>query len=270
MTCLTNIYHPNIDPTDQYANVCLNILDDWPPSYGLQDLIQGILFLLHNPNLDDPLSPYFDDFYDEEEFAKNVRMSLRGEKVEGVTFDTRPAPAAAETVTSTAREVGVTRERGGFFSEQNQEDNFGLTNLFADQKQVCIEDDSAEDSDDDEDVLPDRRQVDEVNTKQEVTNWVEHTLADDDTDVVMTGDNTVQQMHQAAEGNTCRVVPSSRVTLHRSPEKTLVCRHSRQTGVGLHVLGKLLNVATTCVRFSLSHVHRHPLRLRLVTNASLR
>jgi len=276
VTCLTNIYHPNIDPTEHYENVCLNILNDWPPSYGLQDCIQGILFLLYNPNLADPLSPYFDDFYDEEEFAKNVRMSLRGESVEGVTFDTRRAPTAAGTVTSTEREVDVTRDRGGFFSEQNQEDNFGLKNLFADQKQFCIEVDSAEDTDDDEDVLPDRKHeetVVEVNTKQEDTNGVEHTLTDDDTDVIMAGDITVHQVHHAAEWNTCRdliVVPSSRVMLHRSPDKGLVCRHSRQTVIGLHVLRKLLNVATTCVRFSLSHVHRHPRRVRLVTNASLR
>ena len=202
-------------------------------------------------------------------------MSLRGEEVEGVTFDTRQSPTAAETVTSTAREVDVTRDRGGFFSEGNQEDNFGLTNLFADQKQVCVEDDSAEDTGDVEDVLPDRKQgemVGQVNTKQEDMNGVEHTLADD-TDVVMAGGATVQQVHHAAEGNTCRdliVAPSSRVMLHRSPEKGLVCRHSRQTVVGLHVFRKLLNVATTCVRFSLSHVHRHPRRLRLVANASLR
>ena len=117
VTCLTNIYHPNIDPTETWVNVCMNIFDDWPPCYGLQDCIQGLLFLLHNPNLSDPLSPYFDGSLDEEEFARNVRKSLLGEEVEGETFDSGEIPAVTETATET---------------ERQEEDTLGLENIFAD------------------------------------------------------------------------------------------------------------------------------------------
>ena len=110
MTCLTNIYHPNIDPTDCDDNVCLNIFNEWLPCYGLQDCIQGLLFLLHNPNLTDPLSPYFDAFYDEEEFAKNVRKSLMGEVVEGATFDTQESPPATDTTIKHEEEHTLTLE----------------------------------------------------------------------------------------------------------------------------------------------------------------
>ena len=81
----------------------------------MQDCIQGLLFLLHNPNLTDPLSPYFDAFYDEEEFAKNVRKSLLGEEVEGATFDSRESLPATDTTTKHKEEDTVTLE--GIFAD---------------------------------------------------------------------------------------------------------------------------------------------------------
>lgn len=87
MKCLNNIYHPNIDPTEDDTNVCLSLLEEWQPNFGLDDIIQGLLFLLHNPNLSDPLSPYFDPDMDESEFQSNVQQSLLGQQVEGCFFD---------------------------------------------------------------------------------------------------------------------------------------------------------------------------------------
>ncbi|XP_041358643.1 uncharacterized protein LOC121375315 [Gigantopelta aegis] len=89
--CLTPIYHPNIDPTDNAegsTNVCLDMFDGetWDEVYGLDGALQGILFLFYHPNIEDPLSPYFDPSLSEDEFADNVKRSLRGEDVEGVEY----------------------------------------------------------------------------------------------------------------------------------------------------------------------------------------
>ncbi|XP_046348677.2 uncharacterized protein LOC124129208 [Haliotis rufescens] len=87
--CETQIYHPNIDPTEEYddTNVCLNMFnsDEWQEAYGIDGIVQGLLFLFYEPNLEDPLSPYFDST-SEEEFETNVLASLKGEIVEGVQY----------------------------------------------------------------------------------------------------------------------------------------------------------------------------------------
>ncbi|XP_019620755.1 PREDICTED: uncharacterized protein LOC109467258 [Branchiostoma belcheri] len=58
VVCLTNIYHPNIDTVDEYeGEICLSLLDEWQPTFTLEDVIIGLLFLLYHPNLEDPLSP---------------------------------------------------------------------------------------------------------------------------------------------------------------------------------------------------------------------
>ena len=36
-------------------NVCFNLFDEWQPDFGLQDVVQGLLFLLHNPEPEDPI-----------------------------------------------------------------------------------------------------------------------------------------------------------------------------------------------------------------------
>ena len=53
----------------------------------LEDVVQGLLFLLHQPNLEDPLNSMFGVAEDEEEFVNNVRRSLRGEEVDGMEFE---------------------------------------------------------------------------------------------------------------------------------------------------------------------------------------
>ncbi|ESP02202.1 hypothetical protein LOTGIDRAFT_98196, partial [Lottia gigantea] len=84
--CLTHVYHPNIDTEKgvdyenfgEISNVCLNMLKDWQPSFHLDGLINGLLFLFHQPNLDDPYSSYFEYNVSMDDFEKNVRKSLLG------------------------------------------------------------------------------------------------------------------------------------------------------------------------------------------------
>lgn len=126
--CQTHIYHPNIDSYDSCeGEVCLNLLDElWTSEMSLEDVVQGLLFLLHEPNLDDPLSSLFDGSEDEEEFKERVRQSLRGEEVDGIPFEknladwfvseeeeekveqntteTTEPPAASDTVTMETQE----------------------------------------------------------------------------------------------------------------------------------------------------------------------
>ena len=86
--CMTQIYHPNIDFSDESGEVCLNLLDElWTSSMTLEDIVQGLLFLLQHPNVEDPLSCLFTGSEDEEEFKRNVRRSLKGETVDGVPFE---------------------------------------------------------------------------------------------------------------------------------------------------------------------------------------
>jgi ubiquitin-conjugating enzyme E2 M len=52
--CVTPIYHPNIDTA---GHVCLNILrDDWKPVLDINAVIYGLIFLLYEPNPNDPLN----------------------------------------------------------------------------------------------------------------------------------------------------------------------------------------------------------------------
>ena len=89
---LTKMYHPNVEfsgdeEDEDDGGVCLNLLDElWTSSMTLEDVVQGLLFLLHNPNLEDPLGSLFSGSDDEEEFLRNVRRSLRGGKVAGMQF----------------------------------------------------------------------------------------------------------------------------------------------------------------------------------------
>ncbi|XP_060607035.1 uncharacterized protein LOC132759302 [Ruditapes philippinarum] len=93
--CNTEIYHPNIDTrdidvSDEGTNVCLNVLESgtWSSSFGLEGTILGLLFLMHNPNLEDPLSSHFEGNDDDECFRENVKKYMAGEKLFGdVLFD---------------------------------------------------------------------------------------------------------------------------------------------------------------------------------------
>ena len=92
--CETDIYHPNIDTTEDESescgtNVCLNLLDKgtWNHKFGFEGAIIGLLYLLNNPNLEDPLSPEFDGVISEDDFEENVALYMRGEEVEGRSYE---------------------------------------------------------------------------------------------------------------------------------------------------------------------------------------
>lgn len=97
--CLTDIYHPNIDTSESYdcgpdsdyssSNVCLNILDLHSGALNLDGIVLGLIFLMQHPNLDDPLSPYFEGYDDIEVYENNVRMYMEGLEVDGVKFRTK-------------------------------------------------------------------------------------------------------------------------------------------------------------------------------------
>ncbi|CAF0760645.1 unnamed protein product [Didymodactylos carnosus] len=82
VSCLTQIYHPNIDTTygNNHNNVCLSTLNDWEPTNTLDDVLQGLLFLFYEPNVDDPLTSNVSQ--DDDEFLTNVRVSIEGGIVE--------------------------------------------------------------------------------------------------------------------------------------------------------------------------------------------
>ncbi|KAJ5692753.1 NEDD8-conjugating enzyme UBC12 [Penicillium macrosclerotiorum] len=85
--CTQKIYHPNIDLE---GNVCLNILrEDWKPVLNLNAVIVGMQFLFLEPNASDPLNKdAADDLRTNRDgFKRNVRSSMAGGSVRGVTFE---------------------------------------------------------------------------------------------------------------------------------------------------------------------------------------
>ena len=88
--CLNSVYHPNIEVLDRFSDgeVCVNLLDElWSHQLTLEDYVQGLLFLFHNPNLKDPFNAAFDGTEGEREFLRNVRRSMRGERIDGFRYD---------------------------------------------------------------------------------------------------------------------------------------------------------------------------------------
>lgn len=57
ITCHTKIFHPNINCNSTEDNVCVSLLSNWSRRYGLKDVINSIIFLLNEPNFDDPNHP---------------------------------------------------------------------------------------------------------------------------------------------------------------------------------------------------------------------
>ena len=83
VTCLKEVYHPNIDFDDDDPGViCLNLFEElWSEETTLEDVVQGLLFLFYHANIEDPLSLHFSGSETQEEFERNVRLSLRGKPV---------------------------------------------------------------------------------------------------------------------------------------------------------------------------------------------
>lgn len=85
--CSQKIYHPNIDLE---GNVCLNILrEDWKPVLNLNAVIVGMQFLFLEPNASDPLNKEAaeDLRLNRDSFKRNVRSSMAGGSVRGVSFE---------------------------------------------------------------------------------------------------------------------------------------------------------------------------------------
>ena len=105
--CTTDIYHPNIDrySVSGSTNVCLNLFDEWQPDFGLQDVVQGLLFLLHNPEPGDALLGGFDP----ENYEENVAKHKAGLEIEdcdvGEYEDVKALPENVESTDVMAARV---------------------------------------------------------------------------------------------------------------------------------------------------------------------
>ncbi|TFK36983.1 ubiquitin-conjugating enzyme/RWD-like protein [Crucibulum laeve] len=85
--CTQKIYHPNVDLE---GNVCLNILrEDWKPVLNLNSVMVGLQYLFLEPNADDPLNKVaaVEMSKNRDQFAQNVKKSMRGLSINGVTYD---------------------------------------------------------------------------------------------------------------------------------------------------------------------------------------
>ncbi|WAR02345.1 UBC12-like protein, partial [Mya arenaria] len=128
--CLTNIYHPNIDTSDcddpTCTNVCLNFFDLAEVSCGFEGIVHGLIFLLKNPNIEDPLSPYFRSSIDDAEtFEENVKAYMKGDDVDGISFEKNFFVAQGITILTTSPEDEDFHETD---SDEKEENNREITN----------------------------------------------------------------------------------------------------------------------------------------------
>ncbi|KAF6770009.1 hypothetical protein AHF37_11532 [Paragonimus kellicotti] len=110
--CETPIFHPNIAFRRKGDNVCLNLLTKWCKSYNLLTLVDGILFLLDNPNYRDPNN--FDCAIPLGQTAKHcVERSLAGDIVNYVEYPRNQAWCEwKESVISTTYSTAHTQHEG--------------------------------------------------------------------------------------------------------------------------------------------------------------
>jgi ubiquitin-conjugating enzyme E2 M len=85
--CQTPIYHPNINLE---GHVCLNILrEDFSPAIHIEQICQGLLFLLLQPNPDSPLNEEAArELADSPDvFSRHVRLTLEGGTLHGRRYN---------------------------------------------------------------------------------------------------------------------------------------------------------------------------------------
>lgn len=77
--CETPIFHPNISPPD--GEICLNLLDFWSlGSKNFEAVVQGLIFLLREPNMKDPSWGNFDILnMDKTSFTKFIERLNNGD-----------------------------------------------------------------------------------------------------------------------------------------------------------------------------------------------
>lgn len=101
VTCVDKIWHPNIDLD---GGVCVSVLRPWKPTYSVQIILFGLLFLFSHPNPSDPLNEdaakQMRD--DPVNFGKQVVKALKGE----LTVTTRNGAGESRT-TSFTRNKGT-------------------------------------------------------------------------------------------------------------------------------------------------------------------
>jgi ubiquitin-conjugating enzyme E2 M len=81
--CLTPVYHPNINDE---GSVCLTILrEDFSPAIHIEQMCQGMLFLMPHPNAESPLNDLAArEMLDAPDlFAQHVRVALSGGTLHG-------------------------------------------------------------------------------------------------------------------------------------------------------------------------------------------
>jgi len=89
--CVDKLYHPNIDLE---GKICVNVLRPWKPTYSVQIVLFGLLFLFTHPNANDPLNneAAADMRTNADQFGRNVKQSLNGRSVGGVSFPRNRGP----------------------------------------------------------------------------------------------------------------------------------------------------------------------------------
>jgi len=77
VTCVTKIYHPNIDTE---GHVCLNILrEEWSAAMDINACVNGLNFLFYAPNPEDPLNKEAAQLMiqDERQFERQVKRVMQ-------------------------------------------------------------------------------------------------------------------------------------------------------------------------------------------------
>ncbi|XP_072172223.1 uncharacterized protein [Diadema setosum] len=117
VSCKTAIYHPNIDTIDDpEGEICFNLFEDdmWTEKCGLEDIVQGLLFLLYHPNWDDALVSLVPPLASREQVDEYVQKSLRGGLVWKYWFPPNPRYARLHPEESGAKvESNENEQRGG-------------------------------------------------------------------------------------------------------------------------------------------------------------
>ena len=58
------------------SQVCLSMLDEWTGDMDLEDIVMGLLFLMQNPQIDDPLNGNFRGDEKYPDFVRKVCTSV--------------------------------------------------------------------------------------------------------------------------------------------------------------------------------------------------